>query len=95
MPERLRAHRFSDSGGQFAWLEDGYHQQELFERHAEMAKSALAKEKGVQVEELVADSYGEARNRCRNREFPKVRAVVFFTDDPETFCLDWLVLDRG
>jgi hypothetical protein len=32
---------------QVAGLEGGYYQQELFEGHAEMTESALAKEKGV------------------------------------------------
>jgi hypothetical protein len=87
-PQGLSVQRFSDSGGQVAWLEGGYYQQELFERHSEMAKSALAKEKRVQVEDLVADSHGEARNRFRNRKFPQFRAVEFLTGDPETFCRD-------
>ena len=57
-PQGLSVQRFSDSGGQVAWFEGGYYQQELFERHSEMAKSALAKQKRVQVEDLVADSHG-------------------------------------
>jgi hypothetical protein len=45
---------------QVARLEGGYYQQELFEGHAQMTKSTLAKEKGVKVEDLVADSHGQA-----------------------------------
>jgi hypothetical protein len=48
---------------QVAGLESGYYQQELFERHAEVTETTLAKEKGVKVEDLVADSYGQAGSR--------------------------------
>jgi hypothetical protein len=58
-----------------------------------MTKSALAKEKGVQVKDLVADSQGHRGRRRCDGKFPQVRAFEFFTDDPETLCYDWFVLD--
>jgi hypothetical protein len=59
-----------------------------------MTKSSLAKEKGVQVEDFVANRQRQARDRVCNRKFPQLGASIFFTDDPETLCCDRFVLDR-
>jgi hypothetical protein len=66
----------------------------LFERHAQVTKSALAKKKCVKVEDFVANRHGQAWSRRCNRKFPRSRDVEFLTDDPETLCFDWLVPDR-
>jgi hypothetical protein len=58
-----------------------------------MTKSSLAEEKGVQVEDLVADSQGHRRRRRCDRKFAQVGAFEFFTDDPKTLCYDRFVLD--
>jgi len=51
----VRANRFVNSCRQVAGLEGGNYQQKLFEGHAEMPKSSLAKEKRIEVKDLVAD----------------------------------------